>query len=219
MLSRGVSVTARCGQAGGTIRVVPDETEPTAAVPASVADAVAAADHVRGAADAPVVVVEYGDYECPYCAAAEPVLRELVDDSAGQVDLVFRNFPLPDVHPYALTAALAAEACAARGLFWPMHDLLFRHQDRLTDAHLRGYADSLGVDGSLVVGNAAQPFGDKVEADFASGVAAGVRGTPWLFVNGVVYTGTASLAELRRAAGDGLSGARGLVPGARRQAR
>jgi protein-disulfide isomerase len=185
-------------------------------VPSSVPEAVAAGDHVRGHPEAPVVVVEFGDYECPYCAAAAPVLRDLVD--GGGVDLVFRNFPLPDVHPYALTAALAAEASAAFGVFWRMHDLLFGHQDRLGDADLHRYADSLGIDGSLVVGDAAQPFGDKVEADFASGVAAGVRGTPWLFVNAVPYAGRISLPELRRAVA-GSAGAGGLVPGARRQGR
>ena len=102
-------------------------------------------EHVRGAPDAPVTVVEYGDYECPYCAAAAPVLRQLVDGSGGRVRLVFRNFPLAEPHPYALTAALAAEAADAQGAFWPMHDLLFERQDRLTDVALRAYADSLGL--------------------------------------------------------------------------
>ena len=181
-------------------------------------------DHSRGELAAPVTVVEYGDYECPYCAAAEPVLRELVAGSEGQVRLVFRNFPLPDVHPYALTAALAAEASAPLGVFWPMHDLLFEHQNRLRDNDLRAYADSLGVDGRLVVGNAAQPFGDKVEADFASGVRLGVRGTPWLFIDGTHYDGRVELTALRQAINAGADGGGSarkgrLVPGSRRQAR
>jgi predicted DsbA family dithiol-disulfide isomerase len=96
-----------------------------------------------------------------------------------------------------------------------MHDLLFRHQGRLGDADLCRYADSLGIDCSLVVGDAAQPFGDEVEADFASWVAAGVRGTPWLFVNAVPYVGRISLAGLRRVVA-GSAGAGGLVPGAKR---
>ena len=112
--------------------------------------------HVRGAVDAPVTVLEYGDYECPYCAAAAPLLQRLVEESEGRVRLVFRNFPLADRHPYALTAALAAEAAAAQGAFWPMHDLLFTKQDRLTDSALRGYAEHLGLDGDRVVGEPAQ---------------------------------------------------------------
>ena len=177
-------------------------------------------EHVRGAPDAPVTVVEYGDYECPYCAAAAPVLRQLVDGSGGRVRLVFRNFPLAEPHPYALTAALAAEAADAQGAFWPMHDLLFERQDRLTDVALRAYADSLGLDGGLVVGEPAQAFGDRVEADFAEGLALGVEGTPTLFINGTRYTGRMEIDALRRAVGGGTdaSGAGG-TPGTGRQRR
>jgi len=179
-------------------------------------------DHVRGAVDAPVTVVEYGDYECPYCAAAAPVLGQLVEESGGRVRLVFRNFPLADRHPYALTAALAAEAAGAQGAFWPMHDLLFTKQDRLTDAALRAYAEHLGLDGDRVVGEAAQEFGDRVENDFAEGLAAGVEGTPTLFIDGVRYTGRMELGALRRAVGNGEpengSGG-GSAPGPGRQRR
>ena len=154
-------------------------------------------DHVRGPVDAAVTVVEYGDYECPYCAAARPVLVGLVNGSAGRVRLVFRNFPLADVHPYALTAALAAEAAGALGVFWDMHDLLFTHQDRLRDADLARYAESLGLPGEAVVGDAAQPYGDKVEADFRSGVDSGVRGTPAVFIDGRRYTGRIDPPSLR----------------------
>ncbi|HZI98492.1 MAG TPA: DsbA family protein [Actinomycetales bacterium] len=175
-------------------------------------------EHARGDPSAPVTVLEFGDYECPYCAAAEPVLRALVAESDGRIRLVFRNFPLADLHPYALTAALAAEASAPFGVFWEMHDLLFENQHRLTDADLSAYADSLGVDGARVVGDAAQPCGDVVEGDFAAGVEMGVRGTPWLFVDGVHYEGRMDLAALRRAAGAS-TGPGGFVPGTRRQAR
>jgi protein-disulfide isomerase len=156
-------------------------------------------DHVLGNPSAPVTLLEYGDYECPYCAAAAPVLRQLVEESDGQVRLAFRNFPLADVHPYALTAALAAEAADAQGGFWPMHELLFARQDRLDDAALRAYAEELGLDGSRVVGAAAQPYADKVEADFAAGVAAGVPGTPTLFIDGQLFAGRVELGALRRA--------------------
>ena len=179
-------------------------------------------DHVRGAVDAPVTVVEYGDYECPYCAAAAPVLGQLVEESGGRVRLVFRNFPLADRHPYALTAALAAEAAGAQGAFWPMHDLLFTKQDRLTDVALRAYAEHLGLDGDRVVGEPAQEFGDRVENDFAEGLAAGVEGTPTLFIDGVRYTGRMELGALRRAVGTGEpqngSGG-GSAPGPGRQRR
>jgi len=155
-------------------------------------------DHVRGDPGAPVVLLEYGDYQCPYCAAAAPVLRELVDTSGGAVRLVFRNFPLVELHPYALTAALAVEAAAAQGAFWDMHELVFGRQDRLTDAHLAAYAEQLGLDGDLVVGDPAQRHADKIEEDYLSGQELGVEGTPWLFVNGRHYTGRMNLTELRR---------------------
>jgi protein-disulfide isomerase len=157
------------------------------------------ADHVLGNPDAPVTLLEYGDYECPYCGAAAPVLRRVVEESDGQVRLVFRNFPLPSVHPFALTAALAVEAAGAEGVFWPMHELVFARQDRLDDAALRAYAEELGVDGSRVVGEAAQVFGDKVEADFAAGLEAGVAGTPTVFIDGRLWTGRVEAGALRRA--------------------
>jgi protein-disulfide isomerase len=154
--------------------------------------------HVFGAPDAPLTVVEYGDFECPYCAAAAPVLRRLVDGSDGAVRLVFRHFPLFTKHPFALTAALAAEASGER--FWAVHDLLFGHQDRLTDADLARYAVQAGVPGP-VVGEDAQRFRPAVEADYLSGGRAGVRGTPTLFVNGRLYTGRVELGALRTGLG------------------
>lgn len=156
-------------------------------------------DHVRGAPDAPVTLIEYADFECPYCAAAKPVLDEVVAGSDGGVRLIFRNFPLFELHPYALTAALAAEAAAAQGKFWPMHDMLFAHQARLSDWDLAKYATKLGLDGSKVIGDAAQPYGDKVEADFALAVGTGVQGTPTVFINGRLYEGRFDVAGLRRA--------------------
>lgn len=156
--------------------------------------------HTLGPADAPIVVVEYGDFQCPYCARAAPVLHEFVESSEGQVRLVFRHFPVFDVHPYALTAALAAEAAGAHGRFWEMHDLLFAHQERLADKFLRYYGGQVGLDGDDVVGDAAQPFGDAVEADYARGIEQGVRGTPSLFINGAPYRGRTEVAPLRKAA-------------------
>jgi protein-disulfide isomerase len=186
------------------------------------------ADHVLGNPAAPVTLLEYGDYECPYCAAAAPVLRQVVEDSDGQVRLVFRNFPIADRHPYALTAALAAEAAGAQGAFWEMHELIFARQARLDDAALRSYAEELGLDGARVVGEAAQVFGDKVEADFAAALEAGVGGTPTVFIDGRLFAGRVEVGSLRRAIGMGAlngsgatgSGADGRVqPGARRERR
>jgi protein-disulfide isomerase len=156
-------------------------------------------DHVRGPLDAPITLLEYGDFECPYCAAAKPVLEEVLAGSDGAVRLIFRNFPLYEIHPYALTAALAAEAAAAQGAFWAMHDMLFAHQTRLGDWDLVKYATKLGLHTWTIVGDAAQPFGDKVEADFALAVAAGVQGTPTVFINGRLYQGRFDVAGLRRA--------------------
>jgi protein-disulfide isomerase len=183
-------------------------------------------EHVYGDPAAPVTVVEYGDFECPYCAAAAPVLRRLVDESDGRVRLIFRNFPLPSVHPHALTAALAAEAAGAQGAYWAMHDVLFTKQDRLDDRSLRSYAEYLGLDGSRVVGEAAQEFGDKVEEDFSAGLDEGVAGTPTLIIDGEPYAGRVELAALRRAvngSGNAIGGGAGLDggvdPGPRRQRR
>ena len=153
--------------------------------------------HVYGDLDASVTIVEFGDIECPYCRAAAPILRELVDTSDGTVRLVFRHFPLFEVHPHALTAALAVEAAGDQGAFWPMFDRLVAGEDGLGDAQLRAAADALGLDGRLVVGAAAQQFGDRVEEDYADGRALDVRGTPTLFIDGERYTGRMTLAELR----------------------
>jgi protein-disulfide isomerase len=156
--------------------------------------------HVYGDPRAPVTVVEYGDFECPYCGAAAPVLREVVDGSAGQVRLVFRHFPLFTKHPFALTAALAAEASGDR--FWPMHDQLFAHQPKFTDQELARYAADAGVD-HPVTGEAAQAFRPAVEADYRSGGELGVRGTPTLFIDGRLYTGRVAVGAVRSALGLG----------------
>jgi len=158
--------------------------------------------HTYGPPDAAFTIVEYGDFECPYCGAAAPVLRKLVDGADGRVRLVFRHFPVFSKHPFALTAALAAEASGPH--FWAMHDLLFTHQNRLTDPDLARYAAEAGVAvPEDVVGEPAQRFRPAVEADYAAGVAAGARGTPTLFVDDRLYEGRVELAALRSALGLG----------------
>jgi protein-disulfide isomerase len=151
--------------------------------------------HSYGSSDAPHTVVEYGDFECPYCAAAAPVLHRLVDTSEASVRLVFRHFPLFQVHPFALTAALAAEAAGDR--FWQLHDVLFQNQKHLTDADLDRYAAELGA--GAVTGEAAQRFRPAVEADYEQGVADGARGTPTLFIDGRHYTGKVEITALQQA--------------------
>lgn len=132
----------------------------------------------------------------------------------------FRHFPVRAKHPRAWAAACAAEAAHLQGAFWALHDRLFARQERLDDAALRAYAAELGLDGDRVIGAAAQPFGDKVEADFAAGLAAGVGGTPTVFVDGRLFDGRMELGALRRAvSGVGSGGDGRLDPGARRQRR
>ena len=155
--------------------------------------------HVYGRPDAPVTVLEFGDLECPYCRAAAPVLRELVDTSDGQVRLVWRHFPLFEVHPYALAAGLAAEAAGAHGKFWEMHDELIGHQDRLADQDLRAAAQRLGLDPDEVAGDGAQAYAPAISADYSAGIELGVRGTPTIYVGGTQLHGKPTLERLREA--------------------
>ncbi|GAB3253580.1 DsbA family protein [Kineosporia babensis] len=162
----------------------------------------AAARHVFGNPEAEICIVEFGDYECPYCAGAAPVLHEVVDSSEGRIRLVFQNFPLFEVHPFALTAALAAEsvqATSGNDAFWKMHHKLFKNQNRLTDRDLRMYAEYVGADPDKAVGEAAQEYAPLVQADYAAGVASGVSGTPTLFIDGAPYSGVVDVASIRRA--------------------
>lgn len=155
--------------------------------------------HSYGSPTAPVTIVEFGDLECPYCRAAAPVLRDVVATSDGRVRLVWRHFPLFEVHPHALTAALAAEAFAAHGRFWDLHDAAFAHQDRLADPDLRRYASEAGIDPDEVVGEAVQRWAPAVEADYLEGLSHGVGGTPTLFIDGTRYTGPITPDALRAA--------------------
>lgn len=155
--------------------------------------------HVLGDPGAPVTIVEYGDLECPYCRDAEPVLRRLVEESDGRVRLVWRHFPLFQVHPHALAAALAAEAAGAHGRFWQMQQLLFAHQDALTDDDLAAYGRELGLDVEEVVGAPADRFARAVQADYEGGIELDVPGTPTLLVDGVLYRGRIEIEALRAA--------------------
>jgi Na+/H+ antiporter NhaA len=156
-------------------------------------------DHVRGSVTAPVTVVEYGDFECPYCGQAEPVVRELLRDF-GDVRYVWRHLPLNDVHPNAQLAAEAAEAAAEEGAFWEMHDLLLEHQDELRPADLVGYARSLGLDADRFTEYLRRHQGAaRVAEDVDGADLSGVSGTPTFFVNGRRHYGAYDIATLSRA--------------------
>lgn len=164
-------------------------------------------DHYLGPADAAVVLVEYGDYECPHCGRAHAILQEVLGRLGDRVRYVFRNFPVGDVHPNANAAAEAAESVAARGgngAFWDMHDMLFENQDALSIDDLLGYADAAGVDVDGVAEDlSAGARRRRVEADVASGMRSGVDGTPAFFVNGSRFMGDWSDASAFAAALEG----------------
>jgi Na+/H+ antiporter NhaA len=144
---------------------------------------VVGADHIRGRADAPLTLVEYGDFECPFCAKTTGVARELAERFGDELRYVFRHLPLPDVHPHAELASRAAVAADAQGRFWDMHDLLFRHQEELEYEDLAGYAADLGLDvEEFLRALDADATAARVRADVASAEASGARGTPTFFV-------------------------------------
>jgi protein-disulfide isomerase len=152
---------------------------------------VGADDHVAGAQDAPITLVEYGDYECPYCGMAYPIVKAVQRELGGRLRFVFRNFPLAETHPHARDAAQVAEAAAAQGKFWEMHDTIFENQQALEDEDLIGYAKSLGLDAERVARELeAGTYAKRVRDDFRSGVRSGVNGTPTFFINGQRYDGS-----------------------------
>jgi Na+/H+ antiporter NhaA len=156
-------------------------------------------DHVRGPLEAPVTVVEYGDFECPYCGQAEPVVRELLRDF-GDVRYVWRHLPLTDVHPNAQLAAEAAEAASDQGAFWEMHDLLLARQDSLGFDDVVGYAEQLGLDVELFANELRAHAGaGRVAEDVDGADLSGVSGTPTFFVNGRRHYGAYDIATLSAA--------------------
>ena len=148
-------------------------------------------DHVAGPNDAPVTLVEYGDYECPYCGMAHPIVKTAQRELGKKLRFVFRNFPLAEAHPHARLAAQAAEAAGAQGKFWEMHDLLFENQGALDARDLIGHAKSLGLDVARFTRELdAGTYEKRVREDFRSGVKSGVNGTPTFFVNGERFDGS-----------------------------
>jgi protein-disulfide isomerase len=157
-------------------------------------------DHIRGSADAPVTVVEYGDFECPYCGEAEPVVRGLLS-GFGDVRYVWRHLPLNDVHPYAQLAAEASEAAAAQGKFWEMHDLLLDHQGAVRIPHLVQYAEDIGLDVRRFSDHLRRHAGvARMTEDVDSADLSGVSGTPTFFINGRRHHGAYDIDSLSAAA-------------------
>jgi protein-disulfide isomerase len=154
-------------------------------------------DHVQGPTDAPVTLVEYGDFECPYCAAAQVIVKQVQEIMGDQLRFVFRHFPLTQIHPYAEHASEASEAAGAQGQFWEMHDVLYANQPMLDSLHLAMYAEELGLEAKRFVRELEEGiYRERVRGDFLSGVRSGVNGTPAFFIEGVRYDGSWDLSPL-----------------------
>ena len=161
---------------------------------------VSARDHAQGPASAPLTLVEFGDYQCPYCGAAYPVVKRLQAAFGKKLRFVFRNFPLTQAHPYALIAAETAEAAALQGKFWEMHDLIFERQALLEPDMLPVWAKEAGLD--LDQFGTAIRHGDiakRIKEDRMSGIQSGVNGTPCFFINGQRHDDAPSYDLLREA--------------------
>jgi protein-disulfide isomerase len=154
-------------------------------------------DHIQGTIDAPIALVEYGDYECPYCGQAYPVIKAIQKRLGDRLCFAFRNFPLANSHPHAEHAAEAAEAAGAQGKFWEMHDLLYENQEALGDENLARYAQALGLDARRLMSEVLTGAHlARVREDFQSGARGGVNGTPSFFINGVRHDGAPSFEAL-----------------------
>jgi protein-disulfide isomerase len=169
-------------------------------------------DHVLGPPDAPVTLVEYGDFQCPYCRAAHFYMKNVLATMGDEMRFVFRHMPLTQVHPIAELAAEASEAAGAQGKFWPMHDAIYENQDLLSPLLLVELAQRLGLDMERFTEDLkTHRFRDKVKQDFMSAVRSGAAGTPTFFINGERYEGSfddESLIEALRFAAQVGSGAR-----------
>lgn len=159
-------------------------------------------DHVQGSPDAPVTLLEYGDYQCPHCGAAHPIVKLIQQEFGERLRFAFRNFPLTNIHPYAEIAAEAAEAAGAQDKFWEMHDYIFENQDALAPQFLVAAAEQLNLDVARFSDEVNRhAHAERVREDFLSGVRAGVNGTPTFFINGVRHDGSYDFETLRDAIG------------------
>jgi protein-disulfide isomerase len=148
-------------------------------------------DHSEGPPDAPLVLVEYGDYQCPYCGAAYPIVKRVQKELGSGLRFVFRNFPITNAHPQAEWAAETAEAAAAQGKFWEMHDYLYENQRFMGDEHyFAKYEAKLKLDATRMARDVAKgAYSSRIEEDYMSGIRSGVNGTPTFFIGGVRYDG------------------------------
>ncbi|HEY0202271.1 MAG TPA: thioredoxin domain-containing protein [Burkholderiaceae bacterium] len=156
-------------------------------------------DHHQGRLDAPLVLVEYGDFECGYCGAAFPEVKQVQRALGDDLCFVFRNFPLREAHPHAERAAELAEAAGSAAAYWALHDLLYENQNALDDDSLAAYAQQAGLSRAAVVSAFEGQFAARVQHDFMGGVRSGVNGTPCFFINGRRYDGPADADSLYRA--------------------
>jgi protein-disulfide isomerase len=157
----------------------------------SLKPAVSSKDHITGGANAPIELVEYGDYQCPHCGHAHPIIKSILHSLGKDIKFVFRNFPLQEAHPDAVPAAVSTEAAALQDKYWEMHDTLFEHQSHLSAEHLFVYADKTGLDVQKFATDIQKDdLLNKVQNDFESGIRSGVNGTPTFFINGVKYNGS-----------------------------
>jgi len=157
-------------------------------------------DHISGSADGSIKLLEYGDYECPFCGEAQSIVKEIQRRLGDDLLFAFRHFPLTNIHPHAEHAAEAAEAAGAQGNFWGMHDLLFENQRALEDEDLAAYAAELGLDEMRLIREVASSvYASRIREDFKSGVRGGVNGTPTFFINGERYDGARDLKHLLNA--------------------
>ena len=172
--------------------------EPSSAIPRSkLTLPIAGRDHIQGPTDAPITLLEYGDYECPYCGEAHPIVKAIQKHLGNRLCFAFRNFPLINSHPHAEHAAEAAEAAGAQGKFWEMHDLLYENQDALDDEHLAQYASALDLDANRLINEVlASTHDGRIREDFRSGARSDVNGTPSFFINGVRYDGETDVDAL-----------------------
>lgn len=159
-------------------------------VATQLAEPVTRRDHVRWGTNAAVTLVEFGDFECPYCGQAHAIVQALEQEMGDQLRFAFRHFPLTNIHPYAEHAAEAVEAAGVQGGFWKMHDMLFENQDALTDRDLADYAMELGFDVRRIIDEVITgAHASRIRHDFLSGMRSDVNGTPTFFINRARYEG------------------------------
>jgi len=148
-------------------------------------------DFISGSEKAKITLVEYGDYQCPYCGQAYPIVKKIQEKLGADLRFVFRNFPLAEMHPHAMNSAESAISAGEQGKFWQMHDSLYEHQNALDDKHLVQYAEELGLDTSKFKNDLQNhTHSSRIEEDFLSGVRSGVNGTPTFFINGIRHDGS-----------------------------